>query len=414
MAAESIQTPERAASRWRVVAAGFLSMTVAAGIGWFVFPVYLPVLSQEFGWSMADLGLAVTVWGLVGAAFSPVCGSWIDRYGARAVMAGGTLVQAASVLLLSRMEELWHLYAILAVFALGNVACTQVPVQTVISQWFDRSRGRAMGLALLGIGVGGFIMPNLAGLFLEHGGWRRGYVFFAIMMLAALLPILLWIRRGPGTEDVEPKGGPAQGAGAEDEAPDLTAREAVRTRSFWTVGLADAVIGLVFAVVTVHMVAFSTHAGIDVRTATFAFSIFVAVQSAGILAFAALSDAVPIRPNMVVCYGAPALAMLLLFRLEVPLALLAFAVVAGICGGGRTALYPLALGHCFGVRHLGSIFGWLNVPFLVGTALGPPAAGYAFDRLGHYTFVFAACAVLSIVSAACISLIRNERPLFQR
>jgi MFS family permease len=394
---------------WVVVAAGFLCLTVAAGIGWYVFPVYLTSIEADLGWSRTQLSLGVGVWALAGAAFSPLIGGWIDRYGARKVMLLGTVCQMVATVLLSRMTALWHLYALFVLSSFANVANTNVPVATVISQWFDEKRGAAMGVALLGMGAGGLVMPILAELFLERYGWRTGYFLFSFFLLALLAPVALWIPdRSERTRD-RSGGAVDVPIGADVSVlKGLTVSEAARTRSFWTLAIGDLCIGVVFTSVVVHMVAFTTDAGVSQRAATVAYGAFLGVNTVGILLFGATADKIRLRPLMLLCYGVPALAMALLFRLPSLGFLYVFVIVFGTTGGGRSALWPLALAECFGVRYLGAILGWLNIPFMIGNVVGPSLGGYISDTTGSYRLLYILCIGFSAVSVAFIAQMRRE------
>ena len=167
-------------------------------------------------------------------------------------------------------------------------------------------------------------------------------------------------------------------------------------------------IGVVVTAVIVNMVFFSVQAGVSDWGATIAYSTFLALNAAGIFIFGAAADKFEIKRLMLFCYGVPAIAMLLLFRLPSLPFLFLFAILFGATGGGRSALWPLALGRCFGVRHLGSIFGWLNIPFMLGNAIGPVLGGYIFDTTGSYRALFGVSAAASAISIAFISLMRKE------
>jgi len=406
-------TKSNSSEGWYVVFAGFLSLTVAAGIGWYVFPVYLGAIHEELGGSITQLTFAITVWALAGAAFSPLAGWWIQKYGPRKVMTIGTILQIVITILLSRMTAPWHMYVLFIGAAFASVANTHIPVSTAIAQWFDKNRGTAMGVALLGMGFGGIVVPPLAKVFSDHYGWRTAYLIFSFFLMALLLPIILWIRTGPAGSDGEEH--PDTSGSTEPASPPavydvggLTAAESMRTRSFWTLGIGDLLIGVVFTTVVVNMHYFSIQSGVSEWPATIAYSTFLAVSAIGIILFGATSDKIKIRWLMIFCYGIPAVAMLFLFRLPSLVFLFLFAVIFGVTGGGRSALWPLTLGKCFGVRHMGTIFGWLNIPFMLGNAIGPVLGGYIYDTTGSYRMLFVLSAAAAAVSVVFISLMRKE------
>jgi MFS family permease len=402
---------------WLVVFAGFLTLTVAAGIGWYTFPVYLGPIHEDLGWGIDKLTFAVTIWALAGAAFSPTVGGWIQKYGPRKVMTIGTIVQIVVTILLSRMTALWHMYALFVGAAFASTANTYIPISTAISQWFDEKRGTAMGIAMLGMGVAGIVVPSLAVVFLEKYGWRTGYFIFSFFLIALLVPINLWIRKGPAAGgDKEDEGSSSHTNPSADPAVDasvegvtgLMASESMRTRSFWGLGLGDFLIGILFTAVIINMPFFTESAGVSKWGATRAYSTFLAFTAIGIFIFGAAADKIKIRWLMILCYGIPAIAMLFLFRLPSLFFLYSFAVVFGTTGGGRNALWPLSLSECFGVKDIGTIYGWLNIPFMFGSAIGPALGGYIYTRSGDYQMFFTLCVAASAVSIPFISLMRRE------
>jgi MFS family permease len=398
----------RPTAAWFVVAAGFLCMMVAAGIGWYVFPVYLTAIQRDLGWSRADLSLAVSVWALAGGVFSPMVGTLVDRYGPRPLIIGGTLCQVVVTFLIAHMTALWQVYALFVLASLANSANTYLPVAAMIARWFKERTGGAMAVAMLGMAAGGLVMPIVANVLLERFGWRGAYTIFAYVLLSLLVPVLLWVRNPDAAPDVESVPPTVAGDALAPQGA-LRVVEALRTRSFWTLSGGDLLIGLVTTSVIVHMVAFTTDVGVSQAAASAAYGTSLAVNGIGIILFGIAADRLPLRIMMGACYGTSAIAMLFVFRLPGLGFLYGFAVLFGICAGGRAAMWPLALGECFGTVHLGSILGWLGIPFLLGSTLGPYLAGYIRDTTGEYRLFFLLCIALSVTAAALVSTMRNER-----
>lgn len=400
-----------------MVFAGFLSLTIAAGIGWYVFPVYLGAIHEDMGWSITELTFAVSVWALAGAVFSPPVGWCIQKYGPKKVMLIGTVCQIVTTFLISRMTVQWHMYALFVGAAFANIANTYIPISTAIAQWFDEKRGTAMGMALLGMGVGGILVPQVATYFLQNYGWRKGYFFFSFFLVALLIPIGLWIKQGPaaggdGKDDenlskADPSVESVTEAGT-GEVAGLMATESIRTRSFWGLGSGDLLIGILFTTVIVNMPFFTELSGVSKWGSTYSYQTFLALQAVGIFVFGAAADKFEIRRLMILCYGVPAIAMLFLFKLPSLTFLYLFAIVFGLTGGGRNALWPLALGKSFGLKDIGTIYGWLNIPFMLGNAIGPVLGGRIYDMTGNYNMLFAISAAASAISIIFISLMRKE------
>src|SRR5690606_38110609 len=128
----------------------------------FVVAVMIDPIMVDMDWSLTDISIGITLWGIVGAAFSPLCGRWIDRFGARRIMMAGTVLGFGATLLLARVQSLPQFYFVLVPSAVAAMASTYLPVATVVTLWFNRLRGVAIGIAMLGLGVGGAIMPEVA------------------------------------------------------------------------------------------------------------------------------------------------------------------------------------------------------------------------------------------------------------
>ena len=150
-------------------------MMISGGIGWFTFPIFLKPLENEFGWTRTQTMLGVGIWALVSGAFSPLLGHWIDRFGARRIVLAGVVFGGLCSWGFAEMRSLGHLYVLMVCVAITSAASTYVPVASLISQWFDRRRGVAMSIAMMGTGIGGFIMPNASNLLIETVGWRWTY-----------------------------------------------------------------------------------------------------------------------------------------------------------------------------------------------------------------------------------------------
>src|SRR5262245_9041041 len=148
---------------WIVLAAGIgLSVSWAPILG-FTLGIFLKSLSQEFSWSRGQISLAFTLSAVGLTLAAPFLGWLVDRFGTRRVILSATMLFGLSVLSLSFLSaQLWHLYALFLFAGAVGSGATPLPYSKVISQWFDRKRGLALGLAAVGTSVGMFVMPMLA------------------------------------------------------------------------------------------------------------------------------------------------------------------------------------------------------------------------------------------------------------
>lgn len=393
---------------WLVVFGAFVAMAITSGIELFVLPVTLGSIIEETGWSLTQVSAAVTVWGLSAAAVSPLCGVLIDRLGARTMMIAGTVLAGAMAYLTGRVTEPWQLYVVMVFFALAGVCCTYIPVAAVVARWFVKHRGAATGVAMLSIFVGGATFPILTNALLEHYSWREVYTIFGVAILLALIPILAFVRNPPVAEE---QAYLARVRSADHSAGDLTLPAALRTRSFWGLSVGDMLTGLVFAVFNIHLVYYLTNDLGDGNVAAQAFAALNLALAVGTLLFGLLGDRLPLRGVLVTCYLFPTLAMpVLIYGSSAGIVALAFAfaLIAGLPAGGRNALFPVALVHCFGETHLGVIYGLSNTFFMVGNALGPIIAARIYETAGGSQPVYIGCLVLLLISSGLVALIRRE------
>jgi MFS family permease len=390
---------------WYVVAACFLCMVISGGIAWFTFPVFVVPLQEEFGWTATQLGIAIALWAAVGGAFAPILGRLLDRFGARRIMLIGVFLGGLLPFGLAEMQSLRHLYPLLILSALCTSASTYLPVASVISKWFVKKSGMAMGIAMMGMGVGGTIAPIITNYLIQTTSWRWTYRVFGLSLWIFLIPVVaLWIHGSPSDLGLKPDGIDSDEADAEtspnasdeDSADGFTAPQAFRLRSFWGLGLADAVTAIPIVAIGVFMVKFSVEAGIDADVATFALGSVSAVGILGSVVAGAMADKVNRKIVLSINYAFPAIAVLFLFGLKSAGPLFFFAILSGLTVGFRSTLWPLVVGDCFGSRAYATVMGFLIIFYQAGTIIGPPLAGYIRDTTESFHGVF----VLSVAAYA--------------
>jgi MFS family permease len=412
---------------WYIVGACFVVLGVEAGAG-ATFPVFFKPLIDEFGWSRTALSGTVSIGLLVGGLATPLWGSWTDRSGARVVVVTAALFAGLSLFFRGQIGTLLQLYWVAALGALFFGGIGLIPLSTAISQWFRSRRGLAMGLTVVGGGVGEFVGPPLANYLVELVGWRQAYSFLAAAFWLTLLPIAaLILRRRPQDLGLLPDGemappvpgdeaaagpGPAleeEPEGASDA--DLTLRQAVRTLPFWLIATAFFLPMMSGIGLFTHLVVIFTDMGTSARTASLALGLIGGLSIAGRFGFGFAADRFSVRKAYTGCYVIEALGVSIL--LTTPWlgtdALFAYVVVYGLTVGGGLVLAPLIVAECFGLKAMGAIFGVLAVAAVVGGAIGPLLAGIIFDTLQTYYPAFVIFTACEATAAVAISQARPPR-----
>jgi MFS family permease len=351
---------------------------------------------------------------------SPLVGVLIDRYGVRRVMALGALVMGSAFALMGLMEALWQLYAINMLAAVGITCVAWIPNQTLVSNWFDRKRGLAMGVALAGIGFGGSAIAPLAGMLIDRVGWRLAFVGLSSLVFLIIIPLALTVVRGRPADlgllpDGDPEGGREPGAarpepGGEGEKPaGLELTQAVRTVTFWMLLLCQFL--AVFGGMSIigHLVALLSDAGLDIQRASGALGLAILASVPGRLLFGWLADRLPKRYVMAAALLIHAVAMLFLFGIQSAGALPAFVIAFGLALGGAAVLVPLLVGECFGLVSFGKILGLIMLAATLGAATGQVLTGWIFDLTGHYTIAFALHLTAFLAGAVLVCFLRPPR-----
>jgi MFS family permease len=393
---------------WIVLVAG-----IGLSVGWapilgFTLGIFLKSFSQEFSWSRAQISLAFTLSALGMTLAAPVLGWLVDRYGARRVIVPATLLFGVGVLSLYFLSaHLWLLYALFLFMGAVGSGATPLPYSKVISRWFDRKRGLALGLAAVGSSVGMAVMPPLAQALITSVGWRQTYVFLGLLSMGITLPVVGWfLAETPQMMGLWPDGTtrvPAAAAKKSAQEPGLSGREARHTATFWVLVSAAFLVSASFVGCLVHLVPLLTDRGVSAQSAALATSVgaggaLLARAGAGYLLDRFFAPYVAVA-----FFCGSALGVVLLWSgLGGGLAFVA-ALLVGFGQGAEFDILPYALSRYFGLRALGEIYGYAFAAITLGAALGPFVMGVSFDATGSYSLALISFAVASFTAAGLMA-----------
>src|SRR5262245_49305811 len=239
--APAMTTPQTSSTifyGWWIVLTAAIGLSMGYGpIVTFTFGVFFKPLSQEFGWTRAQVSLAFSLSLLFISVVSPFVGRLVDRFGARKVIVPSVLLFGLGLISFSLLStHLWHLYAIYLALGIVGGGTAPVPYSNVISHWFDKRRGLALGLAMVGLGLGTFIMTALAQTLITIGGWRRAYIVIGLMVMAVAIPVVArFLTETPHQLGLVPDGETGKPVRAERASlkEGMSSAEARRTDTFW-------------------------------------------------------------------------------------------------------------------------------------------------------------------------------------
>ena len=191
----------------QVTATAFAALFSVVGLALYGLPLYYDFMVREFGWSrtMVTSGNAISKL-VVGPLFGFAAGWIVDRFGPRRLMMGGILMAGGALVGLGAISAAWAFYFFYFFNALGYVCGGPLPCQVLLSRWFDKTRGRAMGIAYLGIGIGGAIVPLLAAWLTSQLGWRGSLQAVGVLIVLIALPLAYFVREAPADRASEDRG----------------------------------------------------------------------------------------------------------------------------------------------------------------------------------------------------------------
>jgi MFS family permease len=377
LSAESLQRSDAL----KVGATGFVVLFSIVGLALWGLPFYYDFMVQQFGWSRAQVtsGDALTKL-VVGPIFGFIAGWVVDRFGPRRIMMAGILMAGIALVGLGTISSLGLFYFFFLFNALGYVCGGPLPVQVLLSRWFDKSRGKAMGFAYLGIGFGGALVPLISNILVQHFGWQVALRILGVLVIVLSFPLAFFVKESP---NVSPPPRPAA-------APD--ARAAFKSLYFYLLILGSMCSIAAVAGTQKNLKLFlSLDRHYPQGAAAQVLSLVLAFSIVGRLLMGWLADRYPKRNVMLLIYLLVAVAIPILFFGTGKWTVYLFAVVFGIGLGGDYMIIPLMTADIFGLRILGRLMGVILTAGGIADAASPWLISHLRDTSGSYS---SACFVL--------------------
>ena len=400
---------------WRVVIGGgtlqfFQSMLLNQSFG-----AYVAALVQDTGWSKTALSGAAALKSTESALLGPILGWLIDRFGSQRVVRAGVILFGIGFLLLSQTHTLTTFYAAFVVLALGASMCSNMVVSVAIIQWFEKRRARALSSSQFGAAVGGLFVFAVAWV-IQSYGWRVAAIASGVLLIVCGWPLANMVRSRP--EDV---GQRIDGLPPETEAKSVitptasaattatravptqveyTARQALRTASFWLLSLGHACSLFVVSAINVHaIVHIKEGLGYSLALASLYITIATAGQFVGVVCGWVIPETVEKRKVTALTMLLHATGMLMLTYATGPVTLVLSALVHGIGWGLRGPFIAAMRADYFGRNAIGMILGLSSMIMVIGQIGGPLIAGAFADWLGDYRAGFTLIAGLAAVGS---------------
>jgi MFS family permease len=405
MSAPTTPAPARGAQLY-VAATAFLALFSIVGLALYGLPFFYDFMVRDFGWTRAQVtsGNALSKL-VVGPVFGFIAGWIVDRFGPRRLMLAGIVMAGLALVGLSVARTLPVFYFFYLFNALGYVCGGPLPNQVLLSRWFSRARGKAMGFAYLGIGAGGSAAPVLAYWLTQHIGWPAALRTMGLLMIVLAFPMAFFVRESPDGDRDNPSLSP-------DPTPLGPLGPILRSPAFYLLAVGSMCsIGAVGGTYQNLKLFLSLDVKYSQSESTRLLSLVLFVSLAGRLIMGWLADRFAKKRVMLLIYLAVASGIPLLFLAPSPAALYAFAFIFGIGLGGDYMIIPLMAAELFGVRMLGRVMGIVLTADGVAEAVVPMLVASIRDSTHTYAGGFGVLIALAIAGAGAVALLPQSKRL---
>ncbi len=392
-----------AGGRFQVTATAFVVLFCIVGLALWGLPFYYDFMVRQFGWTRGQVTSGNAISKLViGPAFGFFAGWLVDRFGPRRLMMAGVCMAGIALIGLGSVSTLGMFYFFYLFNALGYVCGGPLPNQVLLTQWFDKNRGKAMGIAYLGIGFGGAAVPWISHGLAQHFGWQAALRTLGVVIIVIAFPMAYFVKEAPNvlkreTRTVAPTKRASVGA-------------AFKSLPFYLVALGSmcsiaAVSGVqqnlkLFLTLDRH---YSQGDTTRILSLILAFSIF------GRLLMGWLADLMPKKYVMLLIYLLVGAAIPCLFTGRGLMVLYLFAIVFGIALGGDYMIIPLMTAEIFSVEILGRLLGVILTADGVAEAVSPWWVSHLRDATGSYSAGFLVLIGAAFLGALAVAALPRQR-----
>jgi sugar phosphate permease len=360
---------------------------IGAGEFYYGFSVFYTPILLEFGWSRAVTSGAFSLSRLEGGLEGPFVGWLVDRVGAKKLMFFGILLTAIGFFAMTYVDSVLLLYLVY-----GGLL--------------------SLGYNTMAAGVGGAVIVPILAQSIAGFGWRTTAVICGVSYLIIGFPLIYIVRNRPEDMGLLPDGTEeAVGEAGRDgnvivEEADHSVREALRSRTFWTLMLGEVFRSFLLGSVVLHQIPYLVSLGVPEETAATILGLMIALSIPGRLVFGSLGDFYSKGRLLALAMALQAVGIFVFSQATGVVHAYAFVVIYGIAYGGAIPLLYAFRGELFGRRRFASISG-LAAPFrMIGSVVGPIFAGYVYDVYGDYRLAFYVFTVLALMASVTFLLVR--------
>ena len=401
---------------WKIVALAFFLDFCAVGYSFQSFPVVVLELSKEFSLSRFLATLPIPLFMIMSSLFMPYVGKFLDKGEIRSILITGALVYGLSLISLYFVFSYISFMLIFTLpMALGVTMMGNISVSKLISLWFRKYTGRALGIASVGVSFGGFIFPNLTSFLLGDLGltWREAYLLFGILIILINVPVVyLFVVNKPSDINQVPDGEEITDNSEDASGIDWTIQDLLRDRNFWILSLVFAIQFCSMMGILSHITFFSEGAGWSPSWGAFIFSMYAWPAMFSKVFFGWLvENKIDARLAVSVAVLIQAIATLLMVFVESPEQMVVLVMIFGFGGGSALPLSNILFNQAYTNKSFGKARGAAQPFISIFQISGTLVAARMFDVFGNYELAFLTLGFILIVPIIAIWFMKKESKL---
>ncbi|MFY7828403.1 MAG: MFS transporter [Flectobacillus sp.] len=371
---------------------GLVILVVVNGLTSTTISVFDRVLLNEFQWSRSELKLRDSIPNATAFALIFLSGTLIDKFRVRRLLLTGSLILSIALYSYSLIHSKSQAYFIHFLFGIAYSLSGSVSAIILVSGWFQKHKGLALGITLAGTSLGSFLFPNLIQHWLDLWGWRSTFRHLAIFPMVLFAFIFLFVKSTPSELGLK-----AFGSESEPQKSDIPLQEplnegisfekALQTPTFWLISICGFLTFYGLLGVVANLFLHITDLGFSAKDATFALTLYFGVAFGGKLLITSLSDFFNTQRVFTLCCLLMTVSVLGFTTLNKDFIFWATAGMA-LSWGGIYSMYNVLTIKTFGLKSAGKINGTINMFESAGAFCGPIFTGFIYDKTHSYQIAF--------------------------
>lgn len=400
---------------WLIVVALFLSMSLGIGTRQ-GFGIFVDLWSSEWKTNVSSISLAASIGWLVNGLAAPILGHLSDKYGPKIILIFSAIIISISSILVASSFNILTL-SIYYGFLISFSTATGGPVGILLSKWFAKKRGLAMGAVMAGGSIGSlFFIPLLTFITLNFS-WQLAWIVMGSFGLIVVVPLFIIVLKNDPSELAD------YGTNKDDEVNSNIVEEgplwvdkwtkAYKSKPMWQLSLGYFVCGITTASISVHFIKWAISQNISPSEAALSFGVLSGVNGVSVFCSGYFSDKFERRYILGMVYFVRGIAFLCLLLLSGQVALWAFAIIGGMSWLATVPLTTALTSEIYGYKKLGSLVGFINMSHQIGGAASVILFGVVFDYYGNYDLGLWV-GVISLIIASIASISIGEKKFSSR